>query len=167
MTHLFDSRPSDSLFSSSRSVVVFHLFANKVHILISQISALYSEFDLNWPSALQTVLKAFSAVNLNLEVAQPECSLNAEIGFYQVGLSMTTFHKLHFNDWASAILKIEIFTLFLIIIINLVLCNEASSSSSCTILHICCVYHCESSIRWPWNVKVCVLHIWQYKMSNL
>jgi hypothetical protein len=49
-----------------------------------QITALYAQFDLNWPPEIKEVYRFLSFVILDIQITSPECSLNAKIDFYSL-----------------------------------------------------------------------------------
>ena len=44
----------------------------------AQLTAVFGRFDLGWPDWMLSVFDWFSAVNVNVDLASPECSLNVD-----------------------------------------------------------------------------------------
>eukprot|EP00033_Pygsuia_biforma_P002679 GCRY01002960.1.p1 GENE.GCRY01002960.1~~GCRY01002960.1.p1 ORF type:complete len:2140 (+),score=466.75 GCRY01002960.1:125-6544(+) len=64
-----------------RPIAQDQLGAMRIGVNFLQITALYSEFNVNWVSPLKEVLKWAGLMNLDFDVAAPECSLNFKISF--------------------------------------------------------------------------------------
>eukprot|EP00033_Pygsuia_biforma_P002177 GCRY01002412.1.p1 GENE.GCRY01002412.1~~GCRY01002412.1.p1 ORF type:complete len:954 (-),score=245.34 GCRY01002412.1:790-3651(-) len=48
-----------------------------------QVTALFAEFRVNWPTAVRDVFRALTVVNLSFEITAPECSMGHQIDFYE------------------------------------------------------------------------------------
>lgn len=44
-----------------------------------QVAGLYPQFALNWPPSVLQLFETLSLANLNIEIARPECSVNAQV----------------------------------------------------------------------------------------
>ena len=44
---------------------------------LAQITALLAGFHLHWPAAMEWLLNALSALNLNIDLFSPECTSNS------------------------------------------------------------------------------------------
>jgi hypothetical protein len=47
-----------------------------------QVTALYAQFDLNWPKEIRDVYKWLSFVILDIQITSPECSIGEQLDYY-------------------------------------------------------------------------------------
>jgi hypothetical protein len=67
---------------SYKPPLVLRLASLRIGWSFIQITALYAQFDLNWPPEVRQVYKALSFVILDIQITSPECSLNSKLDFY-------------------------------------------------------------------------------------